>query len=380
MLLLAYLGEISSERTRVPTVILLLVLGWFARNVSGWLNISIPVLDPVLPVLGTFGLILIVLDGALELKVDSTKIPIARKAFLMALLPMIFLSLFFTAVFAWYTGLPFYRGLVNALPFAVVSSSIAISSTRNISPADREFVVYESSLSDILGVLFFNFFITNEIVNVTSVGLFLLQIVLIILISVFSVIGLAFLLGRIKNHITYTPIIVLVGLVYFLAKTFDLSGLVFILILGLFLGNINEVKKLYIVDKVIGKVDWVQLENEIAKFKAITIEATFLVRSLFFILFGFMMKNEEFLDLTTLPWAIIIVAVIYSSRYFFLRFMKLSISPLLYFSPRGLITILLFMSVTSNLSIYFINNSLLVQVIILSVIVMMSGLIREKKA
>lgn len=378
IMLLAYLGELSSDRTKVPTVILLLFLGWLSGSIARWLNIGIPDLNPVLPFLGTIGLILIVLEGALELKADRSKIKIARQGFMMALIPLIFLSLIFGAVFAWYTGFSFHTGLVNALPFSIISSSIAISSTRNISASNREFVIYESSLSDILGVLFFNFIIINESIDLNSVGLFLLQIILIVLISVLSVIGLSFLLGKIKNHITYTPIIVIVILVYTLAKAFDLSGLVFILVLGLFLGNLNEVKKIYVIDRIMERLDPGQLENEIIKFKAITIEATFLVRSLFFLLFGFLMETSEFINLATLPWAVSIVAFIYLSRYALLKLFRLPVNPLFYFSPRGLITILLFMSITPNLNIYFVNNSLLFQVIVLSVLVMMTGLLRIK--
>lgn len=378
IMLIAYLGELSSERTKVPTVILLLFLGWLSGSITRLLDLSLPDLNPVLPFLGTIGLILIVLEGALELKAGRSKIKIARHGFLMAIIPLVLMTLIFGAVFAWYTGLSFHRGLVNALPFSIISSSIAISSTRNISASNREFVIYESSLSDILGVLFFNFILINESVDLNSVGLFLLQIMLIILISIFSVIGLSFLLGKIKNHITYTPIIVIVILVYTLAKAFDLSGLVFILVLGLFLGNLKEVKKIYIIDRIMERLDPGHLENEIIKFKAITIEATFLIRSLFFLLFGFLMETSEFLNITTLPWAGIIVAFVYLSRFVLLKIFRLPVNPLLYFSPRGLITILLFMSISPDLNIYFVNNSLLFQVIVLSVLVMMAGLLRNK--
>lgn len=379
MLLLAYLGEISSDRTRIPTVILLLFLGWLTRIISEWLNINVPNLEPILPLLGTIGLILIVLEGALELELNKSKINVIRKSFLMALIPIVFLTFLFGAVFSWIGHVPLYTGMLNALPFTVISSSIAIPSTRNIAPKDREFVIYESSLSDILGVLFFNFLIINTSLNLTSAGLFLLQVILIVLISVFSVIGLAYLLGKIRNHITYTPIIVLVILVYSLAKAFDLSGLVFILVFGLFLGNINEIKNLYLIEEIIEKIDSARLRREIVKFKDITIEATFLVRSLFFLLFGFLMQTEDFLNLSTLPWAAGIVLVIYLSRWLLLRIFKMRLTPLLYFSPRGLITILLFLTIIPELNIHFVNNSLLIQVIVLSVLVMMTGLLGDRK-
>lgn len=379
LLLLAYMAEISSERTKIPTVIFLLFLGWLARQGSILLDISIPNLTPILPFLGTIGLILIVLEGALDLKINREKIGVVKKSFFMALLPMIFLTFLFALVFSWYAGVSFYIALINALPLSVVSSSIAIPSARNISSKSREFVIYESSLSDIIGVLFFNFLLTNKLFNFGSVGLFLLQIILITLISLFSVMGLSYLLGKIKNHVTYTPIILLVILVYSVAKAFDLSGLVFILVLGLFLGNLSEIRHFYLVEKLMETVDSDRLGREVTKFNFITIEATFLVRSLFFLLFGYLMDTHEFINQVTLPWAFGIVAVIFGSRWVFLKLLRLPMKPLLFFSPRGLITILLFMSVGPDLNIFFVNNSLLVQVIIISVLFMTFGIIKYRK-
>lgn len=379
LLLLSYLGEISSERTKIPTVILLLLMGWLVRQALFLLKLGTPDLNPILPFLGTIGLILIVLEGTLELRLNRSKIKVIRDSFLMALLPMLFITTVFATILLLFLKVPLHTALVNALPFAVVSSSIAIPSTKNISRTNREFVIYESSLSDIAGVLLFNFILVNERFTVGSVGLFFLQILLITLISFFSVIGLSYLLGKIKNHVTYTPIIVLVILVYSIAKAFDLSGLVFIMVLGLFLGNISDIMGFSLFKEIVDRVDSERLDNEVKKFRTITIEATFLVRSLFFLLFGYLMGTDEFLNIQTLPWAVGIVVLIFGSRWVFLKLLRLHVSPLLFFSPRGLITILLFMSIGAELSINIVNKSLIIQVVILSVLVMTAGLLRHRK-
>jgi hypothetical protein len=224
MLLLGYLGEISSERTRIPAVILLLLLGWISREVAVLLKFNIPDLNPLLPLLGTIGLILIVLEGSNELKIDRSKIGVIKNSFLMALLVMLFLVVCFGAVFSWYAGVPFHTGIVNALPLSVISSSIAIPSSKNIGSLKREFIIYESSLSDILGVLFFNFAIVNYTLSLNSAGYFLLQIILVSLISLFSVMGLSYLLGRIQHYITYTPIILLIILIYAVASLLNFQA------------------------------------------------------------------------------------------------------------------------------------------------------------
>ena len=75
LLLLAYVFEISAPKTRIPSVILLLILGWGVKQGATLFKVSIPDLTPILPILGTVGLVLIVLDGALELELNKSKLP-----------------------------------------------------------------------------------------------------------------------------------------------------------------------------------------------------------------------------------------------------------------------------------------------------------------
>ena len=375
LLLLAYIFDISSTLTKIPSVILLLFLGWLVRELTKLLEIMVPDLNPLLPVLGTIGLILIVLEGSLELELNKSKLPVIKKSVLNALIPMLILAFLWAWAFHYFTGVSLRTGLVNAIPFCVISSSIAIPSVRNLSAFNKEFIIYESSMSDIFGVLFFNFVLMNELFNFQSFGHFFLQIIIIILISFVSVLGLSYLLHRNKHHITFTPIILLVLLIYSISKVYHLPGLIFILVFGLFLGNLNEMKRFKWIDRFRAE----KLDREVAKFKEITIEATFIIRALFFILFGFLMEAEEILNTTTLPWAASIVASIFIVRCFALKISRLPVTPLLFVAPRGLITILLFLAILPDQVIPIVNKSLIIQTIILSVLVILFGTIGSKK-
>ena len=152
-----------------------------------------------------------------------------------------------------------------------------------------------------------------------------------------------------------------------------MPGLVFVLLFGLFIGNIDELKQL----KWLKVFDTDNLNSEVQKFKNIVIEGTFLIRTLFFILFGFLIETEEILNTNTLVWSVGIVAGILIVRYIFLKFTKLPITPLLYVAPRGLITILLFLSILPSQSISFVNKSLIIQVIVLTALVMMTGILKK---
>ena len=375
LLLLAYIFDISSALTKIPSVILLLLLGWFVKQTVELFSIHIPDLNPLLPILGTIGLILIVLEGSLELELNKSKLAVIKKSSLNALIPMFALAFLFAFAFQFISQASYKIALVNAIPFCVISSAIAIPSVRNLSEFNKEFIIYESSLSDIFGVLFFNFIALNEIINTQSFGNFSLQLLLIIVISFIAVLGLSFLLSRIKHHITFTPIILIVILIYAVSKVYHLPGLIFILVFGLFLGNLDELKRFNWIEKLRPE----KLDKEVKKFKEITTEATFLIRALFFLLFGFLMEAKEILNPETFPWAAGIVLSIIIVRWIALKFSKLPPSPLLFVAPRGLITILLFLAILPEQSISIVNKSLIIQAIILSVLVMMLGLMTAKK-
>lgn len=376
LLLLAYIFDISSALTRIPSVILLLLLGWVVKQTVDLFSIYIPDLNPLLPIFGTIGLILIVLEGSLELELNKSKLSVIKKSSLNALIPMFVLAFLFAFAFQYFSQVSYKIALANAIPFCVISSAIAIPSVRSLSAFNKEFIIYESSLSDIFGVLFFNFIVLNEIINTQSFGNFVLQLLLIIVISFFAVLGLSFLLSRIKHHITFTPIILIVFLIYAVSKVYHLPGLIFIFVFGLFLGNLDELKQFSLIEKLRPE----KLDKEVTKFKEITTEATFLIRALFFLLFGFLMNIHEILNPETIPWAAGIVLSIILVRWMALKLSKLPSLPLLFVAPRGLITILLFLAILPEQSISIVNKSLIMQTIILSVLVMMLGLMTTKQS
>lgn len=374
ILLIAYLFDLTSSKTKIPSVILLLMLGWAAKQLTDWLNIRLPDFSPVLPVLGTIGLILIVLEGSLDLELNKSKIGLIKKSFFGALAPILALSFLLAFAFMYYGGFSFKNSLINAIPFSVISSAIAIPSVRNLNSSDKEFVVYESSLSDIIGVLIFNFIALNETINAVSIGQFALQLLLIAAISLLATLALSFLLNRIQHHIKFIPIILLVVLIYAVSKIYHLPGLVFILFFGLTLNNIDELKHIKWIEKF--KPD--ELNKEIIKFKEITVESVFLVRALFFLLFGYLIETNEVINKGSFVWSLAIVCFIFLFRAIQLKLSKLSLQPLLFIAPRGLITILLFLSIAPTQSIGLVNKSLVIQVILLTAFILMLGLVWHK--
>lgn len=375
LLLLAYIFDITSAKTKIPSVILLLVLGWIVRQSVDFFELRVPNLTAILPILGTVGLILIVLEGSLELELNKSKLSMISKSSIVALFPMLLFSFALAWAFQYFGNISFKIGLANAIPLAIISSAIAIPSAKNLSSENREFITYESSLSDIFGVIFFNFITLNDNIGSDSVWHFLLELVLIIIVSFVATLGLAFLLSRIKHHVKFVPIILLIVLIYSISKIYHLPALIFILLFGLFLGNLDELKGFKLIKKLQPDI----LDKEVHKFGELTTEIAFLIRALFFLLFGFLIETAEILNIDTILWAILITAGIYVLRAVFLKFMKVEFLPILFIAPRGLITILLFLSIPLGQAIGLANKSLIIQVIILTALVMMFGLMQTKE-
>ena len=375
LLLISYMFDVSSPKTKIPSVILLLIVGWAVRQAADFFGISIPNLSPILPIIGTVGLILIVFEGALDLELNRSKKKLIISSISMSLIPMLVLSIGIGLAFDAIFGVEFRRGLLNAVPFAVISSAIAISSAKNLLPKDREFVIYESTFSDIFAVVLFNFIIRNEVIDGNSFVVFGWQLLLILVITVIATLGLSLLMSKIRHRVKFVPIILLIILIYAIAKEYHLPALIFIFILGLFIGNLDKFKRFRFVDKLQPEI----MVKEVVKLNDITTEITFSIRSLFFILFGYLINTHELLNAKTFIIATGILIGIIVLRIIGLKIARQNLNPLLYVAPRGLITILLFITIPDTERISMVNNSLVIQVIVLTALFMMVGLMISKR-
>ena len=374
LMLFAYFFDITSAKTKIPPVILLFAMGWSANQAAAFFDLDIPDLTTVLPFLGTIGLVLIVLEGALELDFDTSKLSFVGKTILIAIIPVIVISFSLAYAIQFFAEVEFKSALLNAIPFAIISSAIAIPSVQNLRSENREFVTYESSVSDIFGVLLFNFLLEKKIMNVKTLGLFFGEIVMILIVTFFATIMLAFLLSRIKHPVKFAPIILMIVLIFAVSELYHLPALIFILLFGLFIGNLNQLKQSVIVKKLHTK----SFKKEIKKFKELTMELTFLIRTLFFLVFGFLIETNELFNSETLIWSISITAGIFLLRALVLKVFKINLLPLMFISPRGLVTILLYLSVPVAMSVSIINDSLIIQVIILTSLALMLGMWTSK--
>ena len=386
LIIFSYLFDILAIRTKFPSVILLVLTGIIARSIStyyGYNNFEF--LDNLVPVLGTIGLILIVLEAALELEIKKEKMDIIIKGFMAAsvilIINIILVSLFFQNII----GLPYPTSVIYAIPLSIISSAVAIPSASGLINKNREFVVYESTFSDILGIMLFYYSIRQAEKGEALIGLepiltLIGQIFLIIVLSLAITYLLFQLIQRIEHHVKFFLILALLILAYEIGKDIlKLPSLVLIFIFGIFLGNfsnlIPERLKRYVKTEKVGK-------DDLHEFNLLTAESTFLVRTFFFLFFGFSIPIESFIEFEPYIIGATVLLIMYGVRYFYLAVTNKDVEskPLLYFSPRGLITILLFLSIADyeieKSSI--IDEKVLLVIIIASMLIMIQGSITRK--
>ena len=387
LVVFSYLFDAIARKTKFPSVILLMFTGIIIRaitNLYGFTDFSF--LDKVIPVLGTVGLILIVLEGALELDIKKEKLPVILKGFFAAALILILNIIAVSWAFENILNLEHKTAIIFAIPLAIISSAVAIPSAAGLLNREKEFVVYESTFSDILGIMIFNYairqFESNQtLISAESIVALGLQIIGVIVVSLIITYLLFQLLQKIEHHVKFFLILALLVLVYAFGKFFHLPALVTIFIFGLFLSNVKALLPGFMQRYL----DLNQTEKGLHEFHILTAESTFLVKTFFFLFFGFSISLVEFSSVTPFIYGVLIFGIMLLIRYvyFIATTFKIKPSPLVYMSPRGLISILLFLQIKEvtfiNTAASIIDEQVLLVVILASMLMMTLGTMKKSK-
>ena len=388
LIIFSYLFDALARRTKFPAVILLMVTGMIIRAIAAaYSSDLVGVLDSLIPVLGTIGLILIVLEGALELEISKEKLPLIIKGVVAAAVLLVTNIVGLTFVFQKILDLQFNSAIIYSIPLSIISSAVAIPSAGGLLPNDKEFVVYESTFSDILGIMIFNYALRQfesdqSLLGGQSMISLAFQIIGVILISLVITYVLFRLLQNIAYHVKFFLILALLVLVYAFGKLLHLPALVTIFIFGLFMSNVKSLLPPFLIKYL----NLEESEKGLHEFHILTAESTFLVRTFFFLFFGFSISLSQFNSLEPFLYGALIFFIMLFLRhlYFMIGSFKLNTAPLVYMAPRGLISILLFIQI-DEISFPFVRSEwiderTLLVVILLSMVVLILGNNTTKKA
>ncbi len=385
LVVFSYLFDSFARKTKFPSVILLMLTGMITRAVLEFYNFT-PwgILDDLIKVLGTVGLILVVLEGALELEISKEKMGIMIRGFLAAAVLLLANIVIISQLLDVFFEITYEAAILHAIPLSIISSAVAIPSASGFDKHTKEFVVYESTFSDIIGILIFSYAIRQfetqaPLIGVASLTNLGLQLLGIIVISVCITFLLFQLMKSIVHPVKFFLLLALLVLVYAIGKYLHLPALVTIFIFGLILSNSTYFLPAYFLRGVKPE----KLEEQLKSFHLLTAESTFLVRTFFFLFFGFSISLSNLSDPSAYWYGLLIVGAMLLARYIYMAVSTLKIKPsnLTYHAPRGLISILLFFQIKELDNPQFqsdqIDQNLLLIVIILSIAILLIGTMKK---
>lgn len=370
LVILSYLFNLLSKKTGIPSVLMLLISGIAVREFLNYSGKSFTVPSNMVELFGILGLIMIILEAGLDLSVSKKKLKLVRNAFLSALVILVFSAALVSAFLFYYLKENYLNCLIYAIPLAVVSSAIVIPSISHLGETKKEFLVYETSFSDILGILLFNYMIAGNLLQGANISWFFGSIVLSLLISFILSLLVLFMLTRINTKVRFFLVFAVLIFFYAGGKMLHLPALFIILLFGLIVSNwhlqiFKRWQKLIPYEKV----------NVISHLlHSLTAESSFLIRTFFFFIFGLTIDIRLLADGEVILAGTSIVIILLIIRYIYLRFfLRAHIFPELFFMPRGLITILLFYSIPQVHQLSKFNEGILFFIVLVTSVIMMVG-------
>tara|TARA_R110002153_G_scaffold192427_1_gene345693 strand:- start:1993 stop:3252 length:1260 start_codon:yes stop_codon:yes gene_type:complete len=378
IIILSFLFNRISSKTNIPAVLMLIILGVAIQYGLKYANVGDIDFFPILEVLGIVGLIMIVLEAALELELKKEKLMPILKSLVIGLLGLV--------ASAWIAALILYQFIpemsmqsawLYATPLSILSSAIIIPSVTGLKEHKKEFHVYESTFSDILGIMMF-YFLTGGLNPEEDAGVvgFFGNLILTVVIALVASYAIILIFQNIKSHIKLFLLIAVLLLLYGLGKKMHLSSLIIILIFGLVIANM----KLFFKGKLSKYLKFKQAHHIYHELHTITGETAFVVRTFFFVIFGLSIAITSIFNLNVALISSLIILSIYAIRFVLLFiFVGKDILPQLFIAPRGLITVLLFYAIPVEAQVATFDQGILLFVIIGTSLIMTFAMIYDKR-
>lgn len=371
LIVFSYLFTQISKWTKIPSVIFLIGTGVAVQFLLKSVGVNIPDLSKYLRLLGVVGLMMIVLEGALDIKIHRNKIKTILAALATSILILGITNSLIAGILYYFLELNFIDAFLYAIPLSVVSSAIVIPSVHTLIPAKKEFMILEATLSDIFGIMLFAFWIKEPPAGQSYFEAISLNIVISVALSIILSYILVYVFHKIKTEIKFFLFLSILALLYSVGEYFHYSALLIILIFGLVLNNTQVFFR--------GKLQEIINHNKVREirqeFVMITNETSFLIRTFFFVVFGLTMNLKGLFHYEAIVISVLIMGVIFFTRALNLKvFLKSTIFPQMIIAPRGLVTILLFNKIVEHYNFIPFDEAILAWVIIATNLIMMLGL------
>lgn len=241
--ILSYVYTIIASRHKIPSVLLLILTGVITKVSLEFFGISFVPSQMYLNLFGTIGLILIVLEGSIDLSLNKESLPVIVRSFLVATGLLLFSSFSIAFIISYFLKVSFINAFLYSIPLSIISSAIVIPGVEGLDKNKKDFMVCESIFSDILGLILFNIAVMSADNASGLAGHIVLSSLFTVIISFLISFLLVYALVKIKSGVRLFPIIAVLILVYSIGKIMHLSTLIIVFVFGLTLRNIFNFMK-----------------------------------------------------------------------------------------------------------------------------------------
>lgn len=376
LVIVSYLFSRLSKVSKIPAVLLLLFLGIGVQYTCNHFNVVLPSFDDALRILGVVGLMVIVLEGGMDVSLNKDKLHNVGVAAISASVILVGTALLIGwLLFMFNVELSFWDAVFYAIPFSVVSSAIVIPSVHSLTKDRKDFMILESTLSDIFGIMLFEFWIMDAASATHKAESIASNISISIVLSVVLSFILVIIFNRIQTKIRFFLFLSILALLFSIGEYFHYSALLIILIFAVILNNYE----LFFRGKLAKFINHDFTEVLRTDFTFITLETSFILRTFFFFIFGLSLDLDGVFQFETIFISLVIIVAILAVRLLSLgAYMRSNFQSILFLAPRGLVSILLFNRILEQGIELPFSDGIIALVIIGSNLLMMVGLLSFK--
>jgi len=383
VIFVGFLSSLLFEKTKVPDILILIVLGVVIGPLTGIINPA--ELSGITELFGALALALILFEGGLELKFHEIIKKFGNVMLLMGISFTFTMVAVALAFIIFLPTLPIYLGLALGALLSAISAPIVIPilSIMKVKSETKALLNLESALTDSAAILvvFLLLGLLGPLAGKTdnvAVGI-LATILFSTVIAVLLGIGWLEILKLLKDRaysymITLAVVLGLYSIVEFLGGTGPVAALVF----GIVLSNGKEISQHLPI-----KTDFV-LDERLKRFHS---EITFFLKTFFFVYVGIIFSIER-LTLPLIIFSIVILVIIIASRVIGVKFL-VALRPeeredqdvLLIMMPRGLTSVVLasILAATAIEDVSFLVDVAFTAIILTNVLVTAGVFIVERR-
>ena len=293
IIIIGFLATIIFERTKISTVLILMLLGFLLGPMLGFVDATEEsVIAQISPVMAMLALVILLFDGGMMLDIKSVVKAVPKSTlftFLVFIATVLFVTIFCVLI-GWD---PLQGALIGAIVGGTSSAVvIAMAERAGITREAKAFLTIESTITDALCIIgamvVVEIIVTASIVAEDISHTFLAAFLLALFLGAVTAIVWMFIIEKLRIDQYYYMLTLAVALILFSATEWiGASGGFAVFVFGLVLGNAKSIVRMFAANYELAV-------DQTMTMKVFQKEITFFVRTFFFVYAGLLLLPQYF--------------------------------------------------------------------------------------